>query len=77
MLNEEKNPNYVGTFRGRYCNSWDVTTETEKPLAQEISQMLSRLLQKKWFKPAPVTLAPKDSLEDDTIMSLILCSYKL
>jgi hypothetical protein len=37
VINGEKSPTYVGTVRARFGNPWNVNTESDKPLSEDIA----------------------------------------
>ncbi|MBJ6798613.1 hypothetical protein [Geomonas propionica] len=61
VVSAEKDPNYVGNLRGGFGNPFNVTTESGKPLAEDMSLVLCGSLKKKGFSCTPVTVAPNEA----------------
>jgi hypothetical protein len=59
VLNGDKEPDFVGLQRGGYGNPFDVRTESEAPLADEMGKVLVKSLTDKGASVMPVKLAPK------------------
>lgn len=53
----EKDPNYVGNLRGGFGNPFNVTTESGKPLAEDMSSVICSSLKSKGFTCTPVSIA--------------------
>ena len=62
----EKEKTYIGTFRGGFGNPFNVSTESGKPLADDMSSVICASLKKKGFACAPVSVDPKESLDEIT-----------
>ncbi len=62
IINGKKSPNFIGLVRGGYGNPFDVTTESGKSLAEEITGALAASFQKSGFTTVPVTVS---HLEND------------
>lgn len=63
VKNGEKDGTYVGTFRGGFGNPWNVTTESGKPLAEDMTEVLCASLKAKGFTAKPVSLKAGASVE--------------
>jgi hypothetical protein len=57
----EKDRMYVGNFRGGFGNPWDLSTESGKPLADDMSTVICASLEKKGFACTPVSVEPNES----------------
>jgi len=44
IINHDKDPSYIGHYRGSYGNTWDVTNLNENPLADQLAADLSQEL---------------------------------
>jgi uncharacterized lipoprotein YmbA len=44
ITNNDKDPSYIGHYRGAYGNTWDVTNLNEMPLADQLTQDISKEL---------------------------------
>lgn len=53
----EKDPNYVGNLRGGFGNPFNVSTESGKPLADDMSSVICSSLKRKGFTCTPVSIA--------------------
>src|SRR3972149_101380 len=51
----EKDKTYIGTFRGGFGNPFNVSTESQKPLADDITSVICASLQKKGFACTPIS----------------------
>lgn len=69
IKNGEKDPSYIGTFRGAFGNPFDAYTESGKALAEDITGVICESLKKKGYKITPVIIAPK-SPQDQIINRL-------
>jgi hypothetical protein len=56
----DKKPDFVGLIRGSYGNPFNVTTETGRALAEDMTESLARSLAAAGFEAVPVVLAPSD-----------------
>ncbi|MBJ6748712.1 hypothetical protein [Geomonas anaerohicana] len=61
VVSAEKEPNYVGTLRGGFGNPFNVTTESGKPLADDMSLVVCGSLKKKGFSCTPVTVPTNEA----------------
>jgi hypothetical protein len=61
VKNGEKDRMYVGNFRGGFGNPFDVSTESGKPLADDMSSVICASLEKKGFTCTPVSVEPNES----------------
>jgi hypothetical protein len=61
VLNNDKKPSFVGLSRGGYGNPFDVETPNGTPLAEEISQAVSKSLAERGFKTTVVSTKPSPS----------------
>jgi len=59
----EKDKNYVGNFRGGFGNPFNVSTESGKPLADEMASVICAALKKKGFGCTQVSAEPNDPQE--------------
>jgi len=60
----EKTPDVVGTLRGGFGNPWYVTTESGRPLADDMTEAIAATLTKNNFKVFTVTVSHKDKPQD-------------
>ena len=58
VLSGKKSPSFVGLSRGGYGNPFDVETPSGAPLADEISESVSRSLTERGFKASSIKVAP-------------------
>lgn len=56
----EKDRLYVGNFRGGFGNPFDVSTESGKPLADDMTSVICASLVRKGFNCTPVSVAPNE-----------------
>jgi len=56
VVDGEKTPDYVGIQRGGYGNPFDVSTESGKALAEDMTAVMSASLARNGFKAVPVTV---------------------
>jgi len=61
VLSGNKKPSFVGLSRGGYGNPFDVETPKSAPLADEISESVSRSLAERGFKSSVVKVTPSQS----------------
>jgi len=61
VLSGNKKPSFVGLSRGGYGNPFDVETPKGAPLADEISESVSRSLAERGFKSSVVKVTPSQS----------------
>ncbi len=61
VISGRKNPDFVGLSRGGYGNPFNVSTASEKPLAEDMTQSIANSLAKKGFKAVPVTVVHTDN----------------
>ena len=59
-----KSPQFVGYQRGGFGNPFDVTTEGDKPLAEDMTAVLVNTLNAKGFRAQPVVVAHSVSASD-------------
>ena len=59
----EKEKTYIGTFRGGFGNPFDVSTESQKPLADDITSVICASLQKKGLTCTPISVEPNETQE--------------
>jgi len=64
VLSGKKSPDVVGLLRGGYGNPFNVTTESGRPLADDITQTVVSSLTKKGFKAVPITVSHIDSMDN-------------
>jgi hypothetical protein len=60
VISGDKPPSFVGLSRGGFGNTFDINTESGRPLADDVNQDISRSLAQKGFKPVSVALSPQD-----------------
>lgn len=60
VLNGEKSPNFVGLQRGGFGNPFNVTTQSEKPLSEEMQTSLVRALVNNNFEVNNLSTATDD-----------------
>lgn len=60
----EKDPSFIGTFRGGFGNPFDVSTESENPLAKDMTMEICSSLGTAGFTATPVILAKGDAKEE-------------
>ncbi len=63
VISGNKPPSFVGLSRGGFGNTFDINTESGRPLADDVGQDIIRSLAQKGFKTVIVELRPQD---DDT-----------
>jgi hypothetical protein len=61
ILDGDKKPSFVGLSRGGYGNPFDVETPNGAPLADEISESVSRSLAERGFKTSVVKVRASES----------------
>jgi hypothetical protein len=81
VVTKEKAPNFVGVSRGGFGNPFDITTQSNQPLANDFSATIARALQQRGFKttvldvavasrPAPQALAEQGKSERLAVVSI-------
>ncbi len=66
VVNQKKDPNFVGILRGGFGNPFNISTESLKPLAHDMSAALVKAFKKSGAKAAPLYLWP--SLNKDQVI---------
>ena len=61
VLAGDKAPDFSGLFRGGLGNPFDVTTETGRPLASDLTDSIVSALERKGIQAAAVAVSPKTS----------------
>ena len=69
VLSNDKDPDFVGLQRAGFGNPYDVTTESGRSLAEDITTSLVNALAKKGFAARPVLVSSTDSI-DAAILAL-------
>jgi hypothetical protein len=64
VVSGNKTPDFVGLQRGGFGNPFDVTTESEKPLADDFAATIAQSLERKGFKSTTVKVAPAEARAD-------------
>jgi hypothetical protein len=57
-------PQFVGLTRGGYGNPFNVRTQSDRPLAEDVTQVICNALNKKGFQCVPVIVAANESPDD-------------
>ncbi len=60
VLSGKKGPDVVGLLRGGYGNPFNVTTESGKPFAEDVTNVVSSSLAKRGFSTTPVVVLPDE-----------------
>jgi hypothetical protein len=71
----EKDKTYIGNFRGGFGNPFNVSTESQKPLADDITSVICASLQKKGFACTPISVEPNET-QDQIINKLKVTKAK-
>lgn len=58
VVSREKTPDFVGLQRGGFGNPFDVTTESGRPLADDVAGAIAASLSRRGFKATTVAVAP-------------------
>lgn len=61
VVNDQKDPSYIGTFRGGYGNPFNVNTESENALAKDMTKEICAALNKKGYTAKPILLTKGDT----------------
>ena len=64
VVSGSKAPDFVGLQRGGFGNPFDVTTESGKPLVEDIAATVVLSLERKGFKSTAVKVAPSGTRAD-------------
>ena len=64
VVSGNKTPDFVGLQRGGFGNPFDVTTESGKPLVDDIAATIASSLERKGFKSTAVKVAPSGTRAD-------------
>jgi len=64
VVSGNKTPDFVGLQRGGFGNPFDVTTESGKPLVEDIAATVALSLERKGFKSTAVKVAPSETRAD-------------
>jgi hypothetical protein len=72
VISGDKAPRFVGLSRGGFGNTFDINTESGRPLADDVGQDISKSLAQKGFKPVIVELSPQD--DDATVFDKLAAS---
>lgn len=56
VVKAEKGADFVGVMRGGWGNPWDITTESKRPMAADLTEAVASALTKRGFKVTPVTI---------------------
>jgi hypothetical protein len=70
VLDGDKDPKFVGIQRGGFGNPFDVTTESGRPLANDMCQAIVAALKKRNVAATPVDVLPKAT--DDEAKQVLL-----
>lgn len=63
VVSGEYIPQNVGVIRGPFGNPLQMTTDSGRPIADEMGDVISESLMKRGFKTIPVTVAATESME--------------
>ena len=63
VISGRTKPQVVGVIRGAFGNPLYMTTATRRPLADEMSNVITNALRKKGFKTIPVVVAATEPVE--------------
>ncbi|WP_320173044.1 hypothetical protein [Maridesulfovibrio sp.] len=63
VTNGDKTENFIGLQRGGFGNPFDVTTQSGKPLAEDILNALAAGMEKQGYKISKVTISPLTKTE--------------
>ncbi len=63
IVDGQKRPQFVGLQRGGFGNPFNVSTENNKPLAENITDVITASLAKKGFHAVPVAVSSSDNAE--------------
>lgn len=63
VVNGEKEPSYIGTFRGGWGNPFDVTTESNNTLSKDMTNEICASLNEKGYQTTPIYLTKDDTKE--------------
>lgn len=69
IMNNDKTSDFVGLQRAGFGNPFDVSTESGRALAEDITTALARSLAKKGFNARPVVVDSSDPA--DTVISML------
>jgi hypothetical protein len=58
VVSKDKTPDFVGLQRGGFGNPFDVTTESGRPLADDVAGAIAASLSRRGFKATTVAVAP-------------------
>jgi hypothetical protein len=72
VLSGEKAPAFSGLFRGGFGNPFDVTTDSGRPLASDLTDSIVSALKRKGIEAMAVTISPKAG--DSEARALLLAS---
>lgn len=61
ILSGRKHPDFVGLQRGGYGNPFNVSTESEKPLAEDMTKTIAASLSGKGFKAVPIMVSHSEN----------------
>jgi hypothetical protein len=61
ILSGNKNPDFIGLQRGGFGNPFNVTTESEKPLAEDMTRTIAVSLSGKGFNAVPIMVSPSEN----------------
>jgi hypothetical protein len=64
VVSGEKKPQFVGLTRGGYGNPFNVRTQSDRPLAEDVTQVICNALQKKGCQCVPVIVAANNSPDE-------------
>jgi len=62
VRNGDKHPEFVGLQRGGYGNPFNVTTESGRPLADDMTDCIGASLAARGFRVTPVATSPQEDL---------------
>lgn len=63
VVSGKKRPDFVGLQRGGYGNPFNVSTKSNKPFADDVTDVIAASLAKKGFKAVPIRVALADRPE--------------
>jgi len=64
VVSRETVPQFVGLTRGGYGNPFNVRTQSDRPLAEDMTHVICNALSKKGFQCVPVVVASSESTDE-------------
>jgi hypothetical protein len=64
ILDKSKEPHYISTIRGALGNPLSYYTDKDKPVAEEVAQVVASALMKNGFKTKTISVQPSNDLTD-------------